>query len=95
MGELDRTSIGEVLLLELDERGEAIVGDTFLLLLNAHYEAMPFMLPATQEGQQWERLLDTADPQALSLLCTGGQQYLLQGRAIAVLHTRESQDEAP
>ena len=50
---------------EMDERGEPIVGDTMLLLLNAHYEAIPFTLPALGEGQQWERLLDTADPQGM------------------------------
>jgi len=70
---------------DLDERGEPIVGETILLLLNAHYEAMPFTLPATEEGQQWERLLDTADPQGTPLHCTGGQQYQLPGRAMAVL----------
>ena len=47
---------------ELDERGEPVVGDTVLLLMNAHHEAIPFTLPELKEGQQWERLLDTADP---------------------------------
>ena len=45
---------------ELDERGEPVVGDTILLLMNAHHEAIPFTLPPLKEGQQWERLLDTA-----------------------------------
>ena len=80
---------------EVDERGEDIVGDTMLLLLNAHYEAVPFTLPATWEGELWERLLDTADPQSLPLACTGGQQYKLQGRAMAVLRVRTQPEEAP
>jgi glycogen operon protein len=80
---------------EVDERGEDIVGDTILLLLNAHYEAIPFTLPATREGELWERLLDTADPQGLPLTCTGGQQYELQGRATAVLRIKAQQEEAP
>ena len=83
------------LLGEVDERGEDIVGDTILLLLNAHYEAIPFTLPATQERELWERLLDTADPQGIPLTCTGGQQYTLQGRAMAVLRIRAQQEEAP
>ena len=83
------------LLGEVDERGEDIVGDTILLLLNAHYEAIPFTLPATQERELWERLLDTADPQGVPLTCTGGQQYTLQGRAMAVLRIRAQQEEAP
>jgi glycogen operon protein len=80
---------------DVDERGEDIVGDTMLLLLNAHHEAIPFTLPATREGELWERLLDTADPQGMPLVCTGGQQYELQGRSMAVLHTRAPQEEAP
>src|SRR6516165_6206902 len=45
---------------DVDEHGEPIVDDTILLLLNAHHEAIPFTLPATREGQPWERLCDTA-----------------------------------
>ncbi len=51
---------------ELDERGNTVVDDTMLLLLNAHYEPLPFTLPVFRfEGQweffegQWELLLDT------------------------------------
>jgi hypothetical protein len=43
----------------------------------------------------WECLLDTADPQGMPLECTGGQQYKLQGRAMAVLRTKAQQEEAP
>jgi glycogen operon protein len=79
---------------EVDERGEDIVGDTMLLLLNAHYEAIPFTLPATQAGELWERLLDTAAPRGMPLAGTGGQQYKLQGRAMAVLRVRTQPEEA-
>ena len=41
--------------------GEPIRDDTFLLLVNAHYEAIPFMLPG-QENLEWELILDTMDP---------------------------------
>jgi isoamylase len=46
---------------ETDEKGDPIVGDTILLLMNAHHEAIPFTLPDVKEGQQWERLLHTRD----------------------------------
>jgi len=70
---------------DLDERGEPIVGDTMLLLLNAHDAVVPFGLPAPPEGQLWERLLDTTEPQGKPLQCRGGQPYQLHGRALAVL----------
>src|SRR5258708_39151190 len=45
---------------EGDDRGEPIVGDTLLLLLNAHHEAIPFQLPLTCQNAVWELLFDTA-----------------------------------
>ena len=33
---------------EIDERGEPIKGDSILLLMNAHHEAISFMLPKTR-----------------------------------------------
>jgi glycogen operon protein len=80
---------------ELDERGEHIVGDTMLLLMNAHYEVVSFSLPALKEGQQWERLLDTADTLGGPLHYTGEQQYELPGRSMAVLRTRALQEVVP
>ena len=44
-----------------NERGEPIVGDTLLLLLNGHWEPISFTLPQTREGHIWDRILDTAD----------------------------------
>jgi isoamylase len=46
----------------LDERGERVVDDTFLVLFNGHHEALPFRLPAAEPwGESWLRVLDTAD----------------------------------
>jgi len=79
---------------DMDERGEPVHDDTILLLLNAHYEAIPFMLPAQSEGQEWERLLDTTDPHGEPVCCRGGQQYVLQGRSMVVLRTEAPRREA-
>ena len=46
---------------DVDERGEPIVDDTALILLNAHHEPIPFTLPPTREGQVWECVLDTTE----------------------------------
>ncbi len=50
---------------EVDERGEPIIGDTLLVLLNAHNDRVPFSLPTLDPDHQWQRLFDTVDPLAL------------------------------
>ncbi|AWS45382.1 glycogen debranching protein GlgX [Streptosporangium sp. 'caverna'] len=42
-------------------RGEQIVDDSFLLLINAHHEGMTFTLPGAKYGKKWQMVLDTAD----------------------------------
>ncbi|MGQ0810081.1 MAG: glycogen debranching protein, partial [Nitrospiraceae bacterium] len=72
---------------ETDYRGQPIVDDTFLILLNAHHEALPFLLPAHKRGVRWELLLDTSAPnngKAVGVL-KGGESYDLEARSLAVL----------
>ena len=40
--------------------GEPIRDETFLLLINAHYEPIPFVMPG-EEHLEWELILDTTD----------------------------------
>jgi isoamylase len=49
-------------ILERDAHGEAIVGDTLLLLFNGSDRAQPFTLPRWHESPGWTRLIDAADP---------------------------------
>jgi glycogen operon protein len=72
------------LLGELDEKGDKIVGDTLLILLNAHHEAIPFTLPLHLEGHHWEKLLDTAAPEGDAAPLEEERPYDLPGRSLAV-----------
>jgi isoamylase len=49
---------------EPDPRGQPLVDDSFLLLLNASGEDTEFTLPPVEYGQHWLVAVDTADPTA-------------------------------
>jgi glycogen operon protein len=49
-------------------RGEQIVDDSFLLLLNAHHGDVKFSLPDKRWGLRWMRVLDTAQAPSLRLV---------------------------
>jgi isoamylase len=74
------------------ERGDPIVGETLLVLLNGHWEPIPFKLPPTLRGYIWERLTDTADTGPESRSFEAGAQYPLQERSLVVLVTRKPED---
>ncbi len=78
----------------MTERGEPIVGDTILMLLNAHHEPIPFTLPRCQTCQCWERLLDTADDRLNGQAFDEQHAYPLQGRSVAVFRTRAEEEAA-
>jgi glycogen operon protein len=60
-------------------------GETLLLLLNAHHEAVPFTLPPLDTDYRWEPLLDTSGEKLPRELGGGGTPYPLQARSFAVL----------
>ncbi len=47
----------------VDEKGEPVVDDTFLLLLNCHHEPIKFYLPPSPNSTDWEVVIDTCDPE--------------------------------
>jgi glycogen operon protein len=71
---------------EGDEFGRPIAGETLLILLNAHAEAVPFVLPAHRRGTRWIIVFDTARDGARprNHLERGGRTYDLQAHSLAV-----------
>ena len=76
---------------EVNERGEPITGDSIVLLVNAHHEPIPFTLPSGGEGQEWERLIDTADPKVEAIKQKVAEQYEIQGRSMVILRSKPPQ----
>jgi glycogen operon protein len=73
---------------ELTDTGVPAEGETLLLLLNAHHDAIPFRLPALPHGRRWQALLDTirADPPSASY--RGRTAFPLTARSLALLADR-------
>jgi glycogen operon protein len=69
--------------------GTSLDDDQFIVLMNAHYGAVPFRLPGPELGKRWRVLFDTdrslpyaADQQPIY---RADEVYPLQGRTLAVL----------
>ncbi len=68
-------------------KGEQIIDDTFLLLVNAHHEEVAFSLPAKRWGTTWQLELSTADPAAKPGSATYGARECFEtlARSVTVL----------
>jgi len=73
---------------EVDRHGQPLRDDSFLVLLNAHHEIIPFTLPSSTPVRGWRLLIDTSDPAgtpARSRRFAAGTVYPLQSRSLALL----------
>jgi glycogen operon protein len=78
---------------EVDSRGNKIIDDTFLILLNAHHEAVPFSLPGPRGRRQWQVILDTREGMArLPRRVNKGAIYHLEGRSLALFRLLDGQE---
>jgi isoamylase len=78
---------------EVNERGERIVGDTLLVILNASDANIPFVLPPTLPIERWQTLLDTTEPWQPARRLRGGDVYDLRGRSLAVLQLSNRKED--
>jgi isoamylase len=71
----------------LGPRGEDIENDSFVVLVNDHYEDRAFMLPRRRFGAQWSLELSTADPEAQADSVSYGARTELEliARSIVIL----------
>jgi isoamylase len=69
-----------------DDEGNRIVGDTLLVLMNAHHEPLKFTLPDIEWGRDWQLVEDTADLTGKSRPNTpAGGKVEVGGRSLVIL----------
>ena len=75
---------------ETDERGRKLSDETFLVLLNAYHEDVPFTLPEFHPGARWSAWMDTSREGGLRPAEThdASAAYPLQARSLVVLMER-------
>ncbi|MCD0481535.1 glycogen debranching protein GlgX [Streptacidiphilus sp. ASG 303] len=73
---------------EPDRRGGKIVDDSFLLMFNAHYEPLDFVVPVNH-GREWQVVVDTALPRTITpgtgARVKAGDRLRLADRSLIVL----------
>ncbi len=77
---------------EVNERGQLVRDENFLLLMNAHFEEIPFTLPAPPLGAGWIALIDTSCQISgdANRFFSGSASYPLRARSLALLVERAS-----
>jgi glycogen operon protein len=78
---------------EPDRRGERTLGDSFLVMFNAHHEPMTFTLPDEAYGRLWIPEVDTAAREIDAEELEPGWQIQVDARSIVVLRSPREADE--
>lgn len=74
---------------EFDDEGNLLVGDSLLMLINAHYEPVPFKLPNFLGKSQWKLEIDTAATESIGSLWLAGQTYTAQSISFSVFRLND------
>ena len=79
---LDGQGLGEV-----DDRGQMVTDQDFLVLTNAYFDDVPFQLPVLDSEFTWKTLVDTSCESSSEPDCRheGSATYQLKARSLAVL----------
>lgn len=77
---------------EVDENGQRVRDENFLLLMNAYHDELPFILPAAASDAGWIALVDTScqTTQRPDAFYGGGTPYPLQPRSLVLLVERSA-----
>ncbi|HLJ15139.1 MAG TPA: glycogen debranching protein GlgX [Bryobacteraceae bacterium] len=80
---------------DMDAAGEAIVDDTFLILLNPHHEPIRFFLPQCRPGTGWVVCFDTRNSTTRKRHRLVGRSYKLIDRSLVLLREAPLEESKP
>jgi glycogen operon protein len=80
---------------ERDHRGERIEGESFLILLNAHHEPIPFHVGGRAAARAWELIFDTSVTTARRRMLTNLAEYPLAERSLVLMRLRHPEEVLP
>ncbi len=68
-------------------QGQRIIDESFLLLFNAHYETIEFVLPEVHQQRPWQVVIDTKEPRFIQeqQIYNGEQKMPVTARSLVVL----------
>ncbi len=66
-------------------RGERVVDDSFIVLVNAHLDAVDVVLPARRFGARWTVELSSAQPEALGTTYASREMVRVEGCTLVLL----------
>lgn len=69
---------------EVDEHGDRVIDDTFVMLFNASKEPVEFALPKVDDGHAWCRLIDTVEPTGGRPLDLAGPRYPVESHSVVL-----------
>jgi isoamylase len=68
----------------MDDEGQAVVDDSFLLLVNAADQGVEYVLPAVPDNSPWRQVLDTENVDDPFTDAEVGEKVIVGGRAVRV-----------
>jgi glycogen operon protein len=77
---------------EPDKRGERTLGDSFLVMFNAHDQPITFTLPDEEYGRLWIPEVDTAAREIDAEEFEPGWQIQVDARSVVVLRSPQGAD---
>ena len=97
LGALHRHPPGRGFIGDVDEFGEPVIDDTFLVLLNASTNDVEFKLPSSDAARPWQMMIDTnwTEPPPRRARPIESPTYSLVPRSLVLLRRRAAGTTKP